>query len=58
VATGFSADDLKVLSRVAGSAVVATDSGSVSITLPARHSTLLKFAGADFDRLRRSIQIK
>ena len=58
VATGFSADDLKVLSRVAGSAVVATDSGSVSITLPARHSTLLKFAGAGFDRLRRSIQIK
>jgi len=42
---------------VSGAAVTETAGGTVTITLPARHSTLFKLAGGDFDRLRKVIQI-
>jgi len=55
--TGLMADDLKAFSKVSGAAVTETAAGTVTITLPARHSTLFKLAGGDFDRLRKAIQI-
>jgi alpha-galactosidase len=55
--TGLTADDLKAFSKVSGAAVTETAEGKVTITLPARHSTLFKLAGGKFDRLRKAIQI-
>lgn len=57
VVTGLTANDLKVFSKVSGAAVTAIEPGSVTVTLPARHSTLFKFAGGDFDRLRKALRI-
>ena len=55
--TGLTADDLKALSKVSGAAVSETASGAVTVSLPARHSTLFEFTGGNFDRLRKVIQI-
>jgi alpha-galactosidase len=54
---GLTADDLKVFSKISGAAVTETAAGKLTITLPARHSTLFKLAGGNFDRLRKAIQI-
>ena len=53
----LTADDLTAFSKVSGAAVAETAEGTVTITLPARHSTLFKLAGGQFDRLRKAIQI-
>lgn len=55
--TGLTADDLKAFSKVSGAAVTETAPGAVTISLRARHSTLFKFTGGNFDRLRKVIQI-
>lgn len=57
VVTGLTAGDLKTLSKVSGAAVTETAAGTVTITLPARHSTIFRLVGGDFDRLRKAIQI-
>ncbi len=57
IVTGMMAEDLKAFSKMSGAAVTETAAGKVTITLPARHSTLFKLAGGDFDRLRKAIQI-
>lgn len=57
IVTGLTTDDLKVFSKVSGAAVTESAAGKVTITLPARHSTLFKLAGGNFDRLRKAIQI-
>jgi len=55
--TGLTPADLKSLSKISGAAVTETAAGTVTITLPARHSTLFKLTGGNFDRLRKSVQI-
>jgi alpha-galactosidase len=57
VLTGLTAADLKGLSKVSGAAVTDATAGTLTITLPARHSTIFKLAGGDFDRLRKAIQL-
>ena len=57
VLTGLTAAELKTLIKVSGAAVTNTAAGTLTITLPARHSTIFKLAGGNFDRLRKAIQI-
>lgn len=57
VVTGLTAAELKTLIKVSGAAVTNTTAGTLTITLPARHSTIFKLAGGNFDRLRKAIQI-
>ncbi len=57
IVTGLTADDLKIFSKMSGAAETESSVGKLTITLPARHSTLFKLTGGDFDRLRKTIQI-
>lgn len=57
IVAGLTVEELKVFSKVSGAAVTEAAAGKVTITLPARHSSLFKLAGGNFDRLRKAIRI-
>ncbi|MDB6115670.1 MAG: hypothetical protein JWQ62_2615 [Lacunisphaera sp.] len=58
VLNGLTAADLKALTKISGAAVTQEGEGSVTVSLPARHSTIFKLAGGNFNRLRKAIQVK
>ena len=56
--SGLTATDLAAFSKVAGAAVVQTAGDVITVKLPARHSTIFKLAGGNFEKLRHALQVK
>ncbi|MBX7121073.1 MAG: hypothetical protein K1X42_03010 [Opitutaceae bacterium] len=55
---GFSPSNLESLAKVSGAGEHESSGDSVTIGLPARHSTIFKLAGGRFDHLRKALSLK
>ncbi len=58
VIDGFSPSNLESLAKVSGAGEHESSGDSVTIRLPARHSTIFKLAGGSFDHLRKALSLK
>ena len=54
---GLTATELKGVTKLGGEGVTQTKEGTLTVRLPARHSTIYRIDGATFDRLRRAMQV-
>lgn len=57
VLTGMNAAQLAKLSTVSGSASMQVAGDTLTVTLPALHSAIVKIPGGDFDALRKAINV-